>query len=197
MKKENIIFVDIDGPLLPFRQWHTYENAKVLKDAGGNIQNIIINWSLKERIRFDPVAVWMFNTWIMYSNVKIVLSTNWTEHTTTYKLSKLFDSNGLLFPLFRDDPVTPRKMAYTSRYTEIQMWLNHHEGEIGKYLIVDDDYTVQRDTLENISPDLDKFINSVVEVDYNEGLSVDNFYRGCNILDIDAKEILKDRFGKV
>lgn len=191
-ERRNVIFLDIDGPLLSARQWMTKENVEVLKKAKGDVQDICANWSLKKDIRFDPVGVWMFNTWAKYSNALIVLSTNWLDHTRPLELFELFCINGLEITTHKHFR-TSKKMS-SHRSSEIWSWLEEHDESVDRFIIVDDDYTVNPETLRCCGDDMIELAEHVVYVDYENGLSKDNFHHGLELLGVEPKLVYAEEF---
>lgn len=193
-KKRNIIFIDIDGPLLPTKQWMTKENAAVLAEGKGFLNTIAGDFALKRNIRFDPVAVWMFNMWAKYSNALGVLSTNWMNHTTIEEMEELFSLNGLNIELHRD-PITPKKMS-SYRCNEIQWWIDEYQKEIDLFIAVDDEWSMMPKQLATVGNDNYAFMGTrTVWVDDSTGMTRENFLLGCKLLKIDFQTINKNEFG--
>lgn len=113
-----IIFLDIDGPMIPLRCFFMLKNYKKLATA------------------FDPIAVEFFNTVLKKNpDVHFVISSTWgLKGKETIK--KLFKKNGLLCRLHKDW-VTPRKLS-SLRSSEIRWWLEDHP-EIETFVVVDDE----------------------------------------------------------
>jgi hypothetical protein len=142
--KNVVVFIDIDGPLMPTRQWMSTDNHKLNQaihawdtDKNGLWYN---DWNMKKQVRFDPVAVTFFNAWIEFADAKIVVSSNWSHHTSKEELQELFELNGLRGE-FHEDWTTPSHFRPRGRYSEINEWVGDHP-ELDNYLIVDDDGTV-------------------------------------------------------
>lgn len=194
--KENIIFVDIDGPLLPARQWYVPENSRILQEVKGNTAEIQNSFELKKRIRFDPIAIAMFNTWVHFSKAKVVLSTNWVGHTSVPEILELCLINGMDIML-HTEPVTPKFLS-SNRYREISSWVEDFSNYINNFIVWDDDYTVHPDNLKNGDPNSkgNLFAEHVVWVDYNNGTSTENFKYGCNQLGIKERKVSAFLFGR-
>ena len=193
-ERRNIIFIDIDGPLLPTRQWYTKENSKILSDAKGFYNVIASNFELKRNVRFDPVAVWMFNMWAKYSNALGVLSTNWMNHTSVEEMKELFKSNNLQIELHRD-PITPKRMS-SYRCNEIQWWIDEYADEIDKYIAVDDEWGMNPKQLATIgNEDYALMATRTIWVDDNKGLTRENFILGLDKFNIRLEDINKNEFG--
>jgi hypothetical protein len=191
LKKENVIFIDIDGPLLPARQWYSKENSRIFREIGGNFDLIRSDFNLKKRIQFDPIAVQFFNAWAKLSGAKFVLATNWTLHTTIVELLELFLINGLEIK-FHDDPITPKKYS-SNRLQEIHFWLDNNLDCINNFIVVDDDYSLDPNHLKDIGGYFAEFSNHVIFVNYSNGLSINDFKVGAKILGIKDRKA-KDYF---
>jgi len=194
VEKSNVIFIDIDGPLLPARQWYAPENAQVLREIGGDVSKILFDFELKKRLRFDPVAVAMFNVWIEFSKAKCVFSTNWKMHTSAIELLELCLINGMNVEL-HSDPVTPSKFT-PLRSHEINLWLSDNSESINNYIVVDDDYSMSPDILRSCPGPLADIAENVVFVDYYNGISTRNFHDACQILGIKKRKVDERLFGK-
>jgi hypothetical protein len=110
---DKVIFLDIDGPLIPKRQWvHSRRNT------------------LEPRFdEFDPIAVSMVNHLIKYGPAKIVVSSAWDRGAI-----QAFEDNGILMEL-HDDTFTKKEGPY--RRDEVAEWLTRHP-EITHWVALDD-----------------------------------------------------------
>lgn len=180
--KTNIIFVDIDGPLLPSKLHLMTQNRKT------GVDNPPI---------FDNFAVTAFNLWAKYGNAKIVFSTNWCYGFPTNQLKDIMRANGLNFK-YHDVIFTPKKMT-SNRSNEILWWLQDNSTEDMKFIAVDDDYTCEdiQKTLDrdcDISKDI-KATGKWIDVNFVDGMTYKNFKDGCEVLGIDFATIDEEEFG--
>lgn len=175
----NIIFVDIDGPLLPQKMHLFPENHK------GGIENPPI---------FDHMAVRIFNLWAKYGKAKIVFSTSWAFSFDNDELKRLMKTNGLGFD-YHADVTTPKHM-HGGRLEEILDWLSNHLDEVNKFIIVDDDTNCRHleEIMEKYRPEI-KASGKWIKVDFHNGISWENFVEGCNALGIDMDDINEQEFG--
>jgi len=176
-----IIFVDFDGPLIPRKMHLFHQNRK------SGIEN---------HPQFDEFAVRVFNLWTKYSNAKIVFSTAWEYNYTADELKEIVKHNGLGFD-YHNVCVTPKKMTM-SRHTEILNWLEEHSQEGDKFIVVDDDAECRHiHTLLETGYYADniKATGEWVNVDFTNGLSLENFYHGCAVLGIDREILEYKEFG--
>ena len=150
-----VIFLDIDGVLNSGRTARAFQGSVLMR-------------------QLDPVAVGMLRNVVEKSGAEIVLSStwrlseNWREETARCLCGAGWPVDGRLDSIFLDR--TPKYLGInTVRGDEIQKWLEDNP-EYDDYIIIDDD----SDMLES---QMDRFIN----VDYQIGLSVDNWNRICEI----------------
>ena len=170
----NIIFVDIDGPLLSRKMHMFHQNRKT---------------GAKHYPQFDEFSVRAFNLWAKYGNAKIVFSTAWAWNWTEDELKDIMVHNGLGFD-YHDVILTPKRNE-SDRVEEIAWWMYDNAGQHDKCLIVDDDTSCQ---------DINNFVDrpgiaTWINVDFDNGLSWDNFLDGCDALRIDIDDIYEAEFG--
>lgn len=171
----NVIFVDIDGPLLP-RKMHIFSENRT------NEQKAVP--------KFDEFAVRCFNLWAKYGNAKIVFSTYWEFYFTADELKRIMHLNGLAFD-YHEDVITPKRMSST-RNAEIASWLDNHP-EVENFIAVDDDTSCKY--IDNgVEDGTIKVKGRWVEVDFDDGISWENFCDGCVGLGIDINEVLSNEF---
>lgn len=181
----NIIFVDIDGPLLPQKLHLMQENRKVGVD----------NPPL-----FDQFSVRAFNIWAKYGNAKIVFSTNWALSYTENQLKDIMAANGLEFD-YHADTLTPKRFT-SARHSEILGWLGeHNDGEQVNFIAVDDDQSCSyiEKIMDHDKPEVkDLYSNCTgkwIDVDFRDGMSWENYVDGCEALGIDQEIVNRDEFG--
>lgn len=177
-----IIFIDIDGPLMPGKQWFVGQNRSLQKEFSDSLPKTLPD-IVERGVLFDQAAVQMFNLWIKYSNAKIVLSTYWSNRLSKEILLQLFDYNGLYFTL-HDDWCTPKRFSTKHRGNEIAGWLSQNDHD--KFLIVDDDKSIK---------DRKELDGNSVMVNFDSGLTSKDFTKGCTILGIDIEQVCEDEFG--
>lgn len=192
MSNTPIIFIDIDGPLIPNNQWFFGENSKLLEEYNRKIgPEFFRNWEIKKRIKFNPFCVWCFNIWAKYAGAMGVISSSWWMHSSREQLEELFKLNGLNIEL-HPDTATPRRMS-SYRCNEIRWWLD--DNPTNTYLIVDDMYSLEPRHLRNIGSPFAELADHVVYVNENDGLTRKDFELGCKILNLDVNTIFKNEFG--
>ena len=196
---KQVIFIDIDGPLLPDKQWFSKDNLDVLKEAEDNLLKITSNFNLKKQIRYDPIAVWMVNMLFKYSNAEAVISSTWIRHTSLDELKEIFELNGLNIK-FHKDPITPKKFS-SYRVHEIAWWLDDHP-EVTDFIILDDDYSLEPNKLSErvgVNDDRTPFahlIPGIVLINSSYGMIEKDFKKACSIFGIDYKKMLEQELKK-
>lgn len=185
-----IVFIDIDGPLLPARAWMLPNNQHLLKTSK-EFGHPFRHPGLHTLVQFDPVAVSFFNKWFEDPDVHGVISSNWVHYATKVQLENIFRNNGMNIRL-HEDWVTPRKMS-SNRLQEIWFWLGDHDVE--SYIVVDDD-----PCLDMFEPSVARFIEEpllskldiserLLYVEYTNGLDFGHFVKGCKILGTDVGDV--------
>lgn len=118
---KKILFIDVDGPLIPSRALFLENQGKLL--------------NLGVADTFDPVAVSVINTVLKETKCQFVISSTWRIKRLEV-CKNLFTLNKINFDHIHSDWETPMKFS-SSRSDEIRMWLDKHL-EIEKYAILDD-----------------------------------------------------------
>lgn len=174
----------MDGPLLSAKS-HWYPENRVP--------------GKKVTPKFDEFSVRAFNLWAKYSGAKIVFSTNWSWHWTKDELKHIMKMNGLGFD-YHDEVLTPKRMT-PSRHDEILNWLEAHSSAGDTFIAVDDDTYCEQIT-KQLDPDSEHNRCDTIDargqwikVDYENGISMENFIEGCWALGIDTADILEKEFG--
>ena len=211
----NVVFLDIDGPLLPGRAHWLGSNTTMVTAARKKTETPwFFDWELKKTVRFDPIAVHFFNAWVGFSDARIVISSNWTGHTSKEQLRDLFNLNGLVGEFYEGDSwETTKHFRRQHRAGEINEWLLDHP-DVTNFLIVDDDPTVkdlEKDQSQhkkriayckkkNMDTDdrpyvFKDLIGHVIEVSFDDGITLAQFQQGLDILKIDIEDILETWYG--
>lgn len=183
----NYIFVDFDGPLLPGKM-HLFDKNRKAVAAFTRGEDAIPY--------FDPVAVQMHNLWAKHGNAKVVFSTSWARHVRKWEetesyLKKIMRENGYTGE-FAEDCITPKRMS-SAHIHEIQEWCYDNLKEGDKFIAVDDaDLSFLAD--EHCAW---KSQGAWIKVDYNNGLTWENFKKGCEFLEVDNASMMHIEFGIV
>jgi hypothetical protein len=188
----NIIFVDIDGVLLPGKMHLFDRNRKAVSDFLAGSPDGIVPY-------FDPVAVRIFQLWALHSNAQIVLCTNWAFGDTRHVgfVKHIMESNGLDFQ-YHTNPVTPRRLT-SNKLHNVGLWIDDYGQPGDNYLVVDDDSSLHHLNSSDARMDWlqdNQHISAIIP-DYNDGLTWKHFKDGCAHLQIDNKKLLHLEFGIV
>lgn len=122
----NVIFLDIDGVLLPGRVWIDHPETK---------STMFISW--------DPIAVRMLNKLVKEANAKIVISSTWAalgKEEFVYHMEK----NGMDPKcLWNDTFKWTSHIGIGSRHDSIQVWLDQHKDYDLNWIAIDDDPSIK------------------------------------------------------
>lgn len=116
-----IIFLDIDGPMLPLRAYVLSPGAKPFDR------------------RFDPCAVAMVNRLCIVTHAKLVISSNWAMKGRDFVVAALARS-GITHDRLHSDWTTPRgaDSGSWSRGAEVLRWVANHP-EVTHWVSFDDE----------------------------------------------------------
>lgn len=112
-----ILFLDIDGPMIPYRC-------------------LVMPGQTAIMTLFDPVAVSLINYLCEEYDFKIVLHSSWVRMIGGKEAQKHCVKQGLKLENFHEDGWTNEDMSW--RYSRVAEWLKRHP-EVDNYVIVDDD----------------------------------------------------------
>lgn len=149
----NIIFLDVDGPLIPGRLYHT----NYVDDKGHTVSS---QFDYKKGcFKWDPVAVDMITELCRKHAAKVVFSTSHNEvcfDTMKYKAL----CNNMSAEILHEDVRTKFAVDSYSKKDSIVDWLRAHP-EVINWVVVDD---------EEIMP------SNQVKVNFNLGITIDDFF---------------------
>ena len=169
-KKHNIIFLDIDGPVIP---------TVYLTQHPDNCNTIYPgDWRLKDSMhyyRFDERFIMLWDNLNQTRTFKTVISSTWGKHyPESWMFVDLFKVNGLDIDLHDDWVTRDHAMLGRSntRATEIHEWLEKHKEDTNDFLILDDEdsgHSLCHPVKDHI------YLNtSFIEVSMDDGLSYTN-----------------------
>ena len=171
---ETVIFLDIDGPLIPARMHYHQDNAPFLTQGPEHPWQD--HHEIKKNLKFDPVMVSLLNTWVELTDAKIVMSTAWTKYATFEEMMEILENNGIICGDRIHEQWKTTKLKSWSRSDEISNWLFNNMGKIQNYLIIDDDNSVIND--HRLNP------KKVLLIDFYNGMTFHQIFEGCEILGI-------------
>lgn len=131
MTASNIVFIDIDGPLLPNRMWAASDNIRLLD------QRVI---DRSPHLRFDPGCVGLVVRLCRLAKARLVLASNWRRtwaHGQEALRAKLA-GEGLTDDLWHDDWALPVLVGDRgNKACEIERWLD--ANPIERAVLIDND----------------------------------------------------------
>lgn len=150
-----IIFLDIDGPLIPGRALYMPTQAK-----GG--MSVMV---------FDPCAVGWLNHICQHKGWRIVIHSSWLKYFGERETYQHCLAQGLKAQYFHKDAWCSGEINW--RYTRVSKWLSDHSNEVTKYVILDDEpYSVDIDLRDSIAcPHPQDIEQHLILVDFNDGIT--------------------------
>lgn len=109
----NVVFIDIDGPILPLRMWAAAENIRLLDEKVTD---------RSPRLRFDPGCVGLIVRICELSDARLVLASNW-RRTWAHGLDALHAkliAEGLRSDLWHKNWMLP---VFDTKAAELVSWL--------------------------------------------------------------------------
>lgn len=148
-----IIFLDIDGPLIPLRMYFN-GNRPFNTEYGSFV--------------YDPIAVAMIKTLASKFDAKVVFNSAHNENPAHIMLHQA-TFNGLKDVMHTDIitqfPHTP------DRLSAIETWLKEH-SEVTEWIVIDD---MPVDSSRNIAH------SRQVPINYSLGMTMDSFQKACEL----------------
>ena len=150
-----ILFLDIDGPMIPGRAYMMPNQTKPLVQT------------------FDPCAVGVLNTLCQEKGWRIVIHSSWVRIMGDQETLDHCIAQGLKPQYFHKDAYCDEEINW--RYTRVAKWLAQHP-EVTKYRILDDEpYAADIDLYKAVQDyphpaDMEKHL---ILVDFNDGLNMD------------------------
>lgn len=158
--KNQILFLDIDGPMIPYRAAWLPNQTPVMTI-------------------FDPIAVAMINKLCeKRPELKIVLHTSWVYLNGGKGTLKHCIDQGIKAEYFYEpDPFVDEEIHW--RYNRIAEWLERHP-EVTGYVIIDDT-AYEKDAGGLHHPE--EMNSRLVLIDYNDGITCDKYTDIMEVLD--------------
>lgn len=120
----NVVFLDIDGPILPLRMWAAADNIRLLDEK-------IIDRA--PHLRFDPGCVGLAVRLCDLSSARLVLASNW-RRTWSHGLDTLHAkmvSEGLREDLWHENWMLP---VFDNKVAELASWLASNPIKAGVFI---------------------------------------------------------------
>ena len=136
---ERVIFLDIDGPIIPPKNLVMRSMLKDIEQAGGKLHGLTADFiGATDKILHlhDPIAVVLITHLALETNSKIVISSTWRGYGYDQFVED-FEGFGFDRSLLHEDWRT--KPGNTMpRKQEVEEWLSRHP-EVKKFVTIDDE----------------------------------------------------------
>jgi hypothetical protein len=179
----NIVFLDIDGVMLPGRAILLPGNPKAIS------ARLAKNFE-ESNPTFDPIAVQMINNLITLADAKIVLNTTWAfgvPPAPTHIKNALI-ANGVL-ESFAEDWATYRRLT-GSKLTSIGDWIDDNGLENDSYLALDDDiYPSSFEESVNYWSSDKTFKAELIQPSYDDGLTWKHYKQALKFFGVKGDNI--------
>jgi hypothetical protein len=177
----NIIFLDIDGVMLPGK-------AILLP---GNKQAVVARLDKRfsdSNPTFDPIAIHMINSIVNKAEATIVLNTTWAfgPDPAFSHIKNALIQNGLVDAFHSTNPKTYTRFT-GSKLISFGDWVEDYGIESDKYLVLDDDINSATfsTAVEYWATDGGQnFEALLVQPDYNEGLSWAHYKKSLEFFNV-------------
>jgi hypothetical protein len=171
---DNIIFLDIDGVLLPFSAHNDPENIALKADCDRRRNELrhvnkdpFIVYNL--RIPFSNSAVSLINSLAAELNAKIVINSDWYLYLSPDALLSKLAAEGIRKDYFHQDPIAERPRLTAGKLQCVEWWFECYTGlnENHNYVVIDDSLSSSINTV--VSPHPDK---GFTKYDYQDALKL-------------------------
>lgn len=165
---ENIVFVDIDGVLLPLKDCRAPDNAELLRSRPVGFMG---------QLRFSAEAIRLLVRLADLAEARLVLSSNWRRSwgpDSDALMAKLV-SEGLRQDLWHENWFAPLFGLEPRKFDEIADWLDDHPSS--KALIIDDE--VYR------GPPLAAGKAAVLQINEEDGYSRPDHLLACEYFEVE------------
>jgi len=160
-----VIFLDLDGVLVPGQAWLEPANDGAAKLLAGSRTRETLT-AAAEAVRFSRIAVLLLNRLCWTTAARVVVSSDW-RHSVDVDLRAKLLAEGVEEQYLHRDLLCPKKLT-ASKGQEIRLWLRDHPDAAG--IAIDDD------RLEGCP------VTQVVTA-YDQGLDVEAYRRAVAALE--------------
>lgn len=181
-----IIFLDIDGVLLPARARVLPEN---LRRLGSIVASVCSNAPRSERypVDFDPVAVALVNRLCELSDARIVIHSDWRRVSKRNWLHQHLIAQGILPGHLHEHWFALMDGLSSTKAGDIHSWISKHRPES---FVVIDDHPLDRFGVEPLSERL-------VLVDGTEGFLLRDYAKALDLLETEDPELVAEHSQRI
>lgn len=126
MSKKKIVFLDIDGPLLPKKAFFTTHNQKIAKELSAiedRREKLLYH---ANHIKFDECAVGLVNRLCEKGNAQIVVISNWRRNVGLNETVEILKNQGIKEEYFHEDPVCKIRGMSSNKVHDMYAWMGKH-----------------------------------------------------------------------
>jgi hypothetical protein len=175
MKKESVMFLDLDGPLFSSRALMLPENNEYARETLTELKlnSIISYWYA------DPVAIAMLIELYRFKPYKIVISSSWANSDlhNEEQITNLLKRNGLGIPFHKNWKTISED---NNKVVQIKDWLKN--TECTNYIVLDDYESGKEFQDQKLIIDNNIRKECITLVDFDNGILLSDFYKMKAIL---------------
>lgn len=183
---KRVVFLDIDGPLLPVRARALPEN---LRRLGSIVASVSMNLPRSERfpVEFDAVAVALVNRLCELSDARIVIHSDWRRVSKRNWLHQHLIAQGILPGHLHEHWFARMDGLSSTKAHDIHSWISKHRPE--SFVIIDD-HPLDRFGVEPLSERL-------VLVDGTEGFLLRDYAKALDLLETEDPELVAEHSQRI
>lgn len=126
MSQKKIVFLDIDGPLLPKKAFFTVQNQKVAKELSAIEDRRERHLYHANNIKFDECAIGLVNRLCEKGNAQVVVISNWRRNVGLNETVEILKKQGIKEEYFHKDPVCQIRGMSSNKIHDMYAWMSKH-----------------------------------------------------------------------
>lgn len=181
-----VIFLDIDGVLLPARARVLPENLRRLSSI---VASVSMNLPRSERypVDFDAIAVALVNRLCELSDARIVVHSDWRRVSKGNWLHQHLIAQGILPSHLPEHWFALMDGLNSTKANDIHSWISKHRPE--SFVIIDDH------PLDRFNPD--PLTDRLVLVDGVEGLLLRDYAKALELFDVEDPDLVEEHSRRI